>query len=195
MTTQNSEQKMFESLSTKEIETLGTEAFKERLIILYGNNFEIIDDIRNKGSVSNKYGCDLIIKINGITYYIELKTSGNSKIPTNIRFTHQTLSKMYQEGILQNLIVVCVYNLKELKEGTGKAKFKFFKFGKMNDIKIEPHFIIQSKTIAENSNSSDNDFINSFNDVLISDAENTDLFYENLFKSNVIKHMTQLSKK
>ena len=192
MEAKNFDQTEFGSLSTKQIEKLGTDAFKDKMISLYGDKCDI-KNIENKGKASNKPkvdekspGCDLVLSMDGIKYYIELKTSGNSKLPTNIRFTHQTISKMTDPYILKDLIVVCVYNL---KEGKDKAKYKFFKFGEINDIKVEPHFIIQSRNLPKDSESDDDSFEKSFNEVRKATTISGESSYEQLFNTMVREHM------
>jgi len=199
MEAKNFDQTEFGSKSTKQIEDFGTKAFEEMIKRSYGDRCTSYADIRNKGKASkNKNegvlelpGCDVILSIDGTEYHIELKTSGNSKLPTNIRFTHQTISKMTNSLILKDLIVVCVYNL---KEGKDKAKFKFFKFGKINKIQVEPHFIIQKKNLPVDSESDNDSFEKSFNEVRQATTISDESSYEKLFNSMVREHMNLLKK-
>lgn len=111
-------------MNTKNIEKEGLRILKEYLC---AKRFHVFTDCR-------EYGCDLIASRDGKKYYIELKASTSS--PTNLRFTHQTISKMGKE--LKNLIVAHVYNL-----SSGKPSIKFFKISSSVYLFVEPHFIIQ----------------------------------------------------
>jgi len=114
------------ALNTKEIEKEGVRVLKSYLIT---QGFLVSTDCI-------EYGCDLIASKEGQKYCIELKASEGAS-PTNLRFTHQTISKMGKE--LKNLIVAHVYNL-----SSGKPDIKFFKIGCSSHLFVEPHFIIQS---------------------------------------------------
>ena len=134
-------------MNTKEIEQRGFEALKAYMEQHFKSPKVKIDDIRNKKQNKKQYGCDLVITIDGKEYYIELKASLKDSLPTNIRFTHQTIATMHNAGILQDMILAYVYNL-DVDEGK-KPKFKFLRFGdlKVKDIRVEPHFLIQPKRI------------------------------------------------
>ena len=139
-------------MKPKEIEEKGIEVFRSYVKEAYPNSK--IDD-KHKG----RCGYDLELTINGKTYYVEIKASTSKNIPSNIRFTHQTISTMYEKRILRNLIVVCVYNIGR----GGGAKFKFFRFGDIpqKHIHVEPHFIIQPNDVQRNNN----------DDVIVKDLE------------------------
>jgi hypothetical protein len=139
-------------MNTKEIEQRGFEALKAYIEQHFLSHKVKIDDIRSKKQNKKQYGCDLVITIDGKEYYIELKASLMSSLPTNIRFTHQTIATMHNAGRLQNMILAYVYNL-DVDEGK-KPKFKFLRFGDLDvdDILVEPHFIIQPKRIERKTN-------------------------------------------
>ncbi len=139
-------------MNTKEIERLGFQALKKYLEREFGDR-AVLRDIRNAGNKEKKFGCDLILKLDDQEYFLELKASQARGLPTNIRFTHQTLATMYNAGVLHKMIVVFVYNL---AEGLARAKFKFFRFGdfKPDQIYVEPHFIIQPIQAIRNAEAS-----------------------------------------
>lgn len=112
-------------MNTKDIEKEGLSVLKDYLC---AQGFQVSTDCI-------KYGCDLIASKEGQKYHIELKASAGAS-PTNLRFTHQTISKMGSE--LKNLIVAHVYNL-----SSGKPCIKFFKISSSRNLFVEPHFIIQ----------------------------------------------------
>jgi hypothetical protein len=112
-------------VNTKNIEKEGSKVLKD---YLYVQGFRITTDCR-------EYGCDLIASKDGRKYYIELKACAGAS-PTNLRFTHQTISKMGKE--LKNLIVAHVYNL-----SSEKPSIRFFKISSSVHLFVEPHFIIQ----------------------------------------------------
>ena len=112
-------------MNTKNIEKEGLRVLKEYLC---AKGFRVSTDCR-------KYGCDLIASKDATKYYIELKACCTAS-PTNLRFTHQTISKMGKE--LKNLIVAHVYNL-----SSESPSIKFFKISCSTHLFIEPHFIIQ----------------------------------------------------
>jgi hypothetical protein len=99
-------------------------------------------DIRNAGNIEKKFGCDMILKLDDQEYFLELKASLATGLPTKIRFTHQTLATRDNAGVLHKMTVVFVYNL---GKGAANAKFKFFRYGdiKPDQIHVEPHFIVQ----------------------------------------------------
>jgi len=114
-------------MNTKDIEKEGLKVLKKYLC---AQGFHIITDCI-------EYGCDLIATKDGRKYYIELKAAANAS-PTNLRFTHQTISKMGEKKELKNLIVAHAYNL-----FSGKPNIKFFKISCSAHLFVEPHFIIQ----------------------------------------------------
>lgn len=77
---------------------------------------------------------DAVLNYGNKQYAIEMKVIGKA-IPTNIRLTHQTVSKARGK----DLIVALLYNF-----DTRHKEVKFFRLGAMTDsIQIEPHFIVQ----------------------------------------------------
>jgi hypothetical protein len=132
------------NMNTKEIEVAGMQALD---IYFEHKGFNKPTWMTNKGcnnlikSEELPVGCDAIINSNNVKIYLELKASESAKLPTNIRFTHQTIATMHNAGFIADMIVAYVYNLKE----KNNPKFKFFRFGNIpvDEIIIEPHFIIQ----------------------------------------------------
>ena len=165
-------------MNTKKIENLGMKALSLYFENLFGKDSFEFEDIRSSSNI----GCDIILKYNNENYYIELKASGTKTIPTNIRFAHQTIATLHNKNLLQNLTVAYVYNLYE-----EKPEFLFFKFGDLsiNDILIEPHFIIQPKKKSQNIESP---FKLSFSEVL-QKPSNTQFEIDKLFSTKVGKHM------
>jgi len=174
-------------MNTKEIEKLGLQALVEYLKGKFNDRFEL-SDIRNAGNIEKKFGCDLILKIDDQEYFVELKASLATALPTNIRFTHQTLATMYNAGVLHNMIVVFVYNL---AEGLANAKFKFFRFGdfKPDQIIVEPHFIVQPIQTIRNAEASGAE--SPIKDSLGAVLENKSSHYDigEVFQSSVSDHM------
>jgi hypothetical protein len=174
-------------MNTKEIEKLGLQALEEYLRHEFSDRVEL-SDIRNAGNIEKKFGCDLILKIDDKAYFTELKASLATGLPTNIRFTHQTLATMYNAGVLHNMIVVFVYNL---AEGLANAKFKFFRFGdfKPDQIIVEPHFIVQPiQTINKaEASGTESPIKDSLGAVLAADSEQYDI--GEVFQSKVSDHM------
>ena len=119
-------------MNTKEIEKKGM----EELISYLGERFfKIIIETKE----TKPFGIDLIAEKNGKKYYIELKAS--NKFPdSNIRIAHQTVSLMLKHDKLNDMIVACVYNLSKKN-----ADFMFFRFGDLENVFIEPHFVVQHK--------------------------------------------------
>ena len=76
------------------------------------------------------------------------------------------------------------------------TKFEFFKFGEINvnDIKVEPHFIVQSNKFRKDSESEVDSFEKSFNEVLEATTISDESSYEKLFNSMVREHMNLLKK-
>ncbi|MCK4390618.1 MAG: hypothetical protein KAV83_10340 [Desulfobacterales bacterium] len=175
-------------MNPKKMEPLGLKALKGYLVDHLGISDEHILDVRNSGKKENRVGCDLILKLNGKKIFMELKASGNDDLPTNIKFTHQTIASMYNEGILQDLVVAYVYNL---NQGMNNAKFKFFRFGDIpvERIYVEPHFIVQPKALLREQRGGDSriylhDDINS-----LLNAELADEDISILFVTPVSRHM------
>jgi hypothetical protein len=140
-------------MNTKDIENVGLDALEEYLRAHFGPENVTFKDVRNAGKAEKVYGCDLILTLSGKEYYMELKASEAKSLPTNIRFTHQTLATMYNAKVLDRMIVAFVYNL---AHGVQKARFKFFRFGDFpsEDIYVEPHFIIQPARILKKAKQS-----------------------------------------
>ena len=157
--------------STKQIEELGLTVLRRHLVDRLGVADEDIEDTRNKGRTTGQLGCDLILHYDGSEHYIEMKAFSR-EIPTNIRFTHQTIASFYEGGLLQNLLVALVYNLESWDEC---AKVQFFRFGDVpeptKNILVEPHFIIQHKLFCESPQL----LHTNVNDVLTSRGESLEL--------------------
>ena len=171
-------------MNTKEIEQLGYQAFRAYLEREFGVERFTIEDIRN----SKDLGCDLKIVLDSNELFFELKASKNKSLPTNIRFTHQTIATMYNAEIIGKMIVVFVYNL---SEGIDSAKFKFFRFCdfQLSQILVEPHFIIQPKqTIKKAEESNIRSPIKETLKELL-DTEELNLDIKKLFESKVSTHM------
>ena len=167
-------------MSTKDTEKKGIKAFKYYLERNFNGHAEIIEDLFSK---QNEFGCDLIIELDDKKYFIEIKASERT-LGTNIRFTHQTIAKMYKKNILDKMIVVYVFNL---YKGEENAEFKFFKFGAVEHehIFIEPHFIVQPKSKNKNYD------IDAIKEDLKSAIESklADNNIEDKFNSRVKEHM------
>ena len=175
-------------MNTKEIEKLGIQAFSEYLSNKYSGSTFAIQDISNSKLESKNLGCDLIVNLDGEELYIELKSSTLNNLPTNIRFTHQTIATMYNAGILSKMIVVYVYNL---SNGPENAKFKFFRFGsfKPEQIFIEPHFIIQPKQTIKLSKESQSECPIKDDLDLILQQKKAEQDIGKIFKTQVSDHM------
>jgi hypothetical protein len=171
-------------MNTKQIEQQGVQALRTYVEKKFGATAKI-EDIRNKGNLGKKYGCDLILSVHNRRYYIELKSSLGKDLPTNIRFTHQTVAKMHEAGELPEMIVAFVYNL---ADGPTTAKFMFFRFGDFTpeEILVEPHFIIQPKQIIKKG-SEDQRIRESLEEVLMSSPGGHDI--EKVFGTPVKEHM------
>ena len=171
-------------MNTKEIEQLGLQALRIYFEREYGVERFTIEDIRN----SKNLGCDLRIILDGKELFIELKASKNKSLPTNIRFTHQTIATMYKANIIGQMIVAFVYNL---SEGIDSAKFKFFRFGDFQptQIFVEPHFIIQPKQTIKNAEKLKipTPIKETLNELL--DSEESNYNIGELFESKVSTHM------
>jgi len=175
-------------MNTKEIEKLGIQALSKYLSKKYSHRKLTIRDIRNSKLKTKNIGCDLIVNLDDEELYIELKASKSNNLPTNIRFTHQTIATMYNAGILAKMIVVYVYNL---SKGPEAAKFKFFKFGsfKPEQIFIEPHFIIQPKQTIRLSTESQIECPIKDDLDLVLQQDKTDQDIGKIFKTLVSEHM------
>lgn len=175
-------------MNTKEIEKLGFQALVAYLNREFGSDRVDLLDIRNPGNIEKKFGCDLILKLDDQKYFLELKTSRATGLPTNIRFTHQTLATMYNAGVLDKMIVVFVYNL---AEGLACAKFNFFRFGDFepDQIYVEPHFIVQPKQSIKKAKASgaESPIKDSLEDVLGAMSPHHD--FGEVFQSRVSDHM------
>ena len=103
--------------SAKEIEELGLKALRKYTNKRFpGSTFEVCN---NKGNKRNRGIGDAILTMSeGAEYHIELKASAGSSLPTNIRFTHQTIMAAQN----RRLLVAYVYNLQI------KPKFLFFNY-------------------------------------------------------------------
>lgn len=94
----------------------------------------------NKGRDTKRNDiADAILTYEGKQFPMEIKVIGKS-IPTNIRFTHQTMTK----ALGKDLIVALIYNF-DNSEKTGVKFFRFWSLAKANCILIEPHFIVQKQ--------------------------------------------------
>ena len=168
--------------NTKQIEEDGLKALRRHLIERLGVSESDIEDTRNKGNTAGKLGCDLVLQYKSGKYYIELKAFCSPELPTNIRFTHQTIASLHEGGLLSQLVVALVYNL---ASGVERAEVRFFRFGNVpaDKILIEPHFIIQRKQLCESSLL----LHTNVNDVLNENGGSQDL--SALFNTPVKQHM------
>lgn len=134
--------------NTKQIEEDGFKALRHHLIERLGVSESDIEDTRNKGNTAGKLGCDLVLQYKSGKYYIELKAFSSPELPTNIRFTHQTVASFHERKLLSQLVVALVYNL---AAGVERAEVRFFRFGDVpaDNILVEPHFIIQPHKLPE----------------------------------------------
>jgi hypothetical protein len=103
-----------------------------------------LEDARNKGQSTRVAIGDALLTLpipDGRCFDIELKSSRSPVLPTNLRFTHQTISS----ALGRDLIVALVWNIDVA------PKITFFRLGdKQNEIIVEPHFIVQAKHINQN---------------------------------------------
>ncbi|HVM62904.1 MAG TPA: hypothetical protein VMV72_18730 [Verrucomicrobiae bacterium] len=145
--------------NTKQIEEDGLKVLRRHLIERLGVSESDIEDTRNKGNTAGKLGCDLVLQHESNEYYIEMKAFSR-EVPTNIRFTHQTVASFHEEGLLHQLLVALVSNL---EAGAECAKVQFFRFGDVSakDILVEPHFIIQPKRLPQLLHTNVNDLLTS----------------------------------
>lgn len=95
----------------------------------------------NKGRGENRGIADAVLDYDGKKVHIEIKASSEA-LRTNIRFTHQTISK----AIGQDLIVALITNL----ANPASTEIKFFRLGAVQEsIIVEPHFIVQKSSITD----------------------------------------------
>jgi hypothetical protein len=87
----------------------------------------------NKGSVSRSDVADAVLTLGGRDYLIEIKAS-TKKPSSNLRFTHQTVTK----AIGKDVIVALISQI-----ATGDPTFEFFRLSDVVDqMIIEPAFLI-----------------------------------------------------
>lgn len=95
----------------------------------------------NKGSGASGAVADAILKYRNKEFDIEIKVIGG-EIPTNIRLTHQTVTKARGK----DLIIALLYNF----DNPEKTDVKFFRFGSVvGKIQVEPHFIVQKRDLTQ----------------------------------------------
>jgi hypothetical protein len=93
-------------------------------------------DCRSKKRNATAIG-DAILTCKDCSTHIEIKGSMSKTLPTNLRFTHQTISAAQN----QHLIVAVVWNLNHPTPNIGFFALASFQ----QQIIVEPHFIVQSK--------------------------------------------------
>lgn len=128
---------------TKKIEAEGFEHLKRYV----ESHFKgaTLESTMNKGRGKNSGIADAILEYNGESVHIEIKASSKA-LGTNIRFTHQTISK----AIGHDLIVALITNI----ANPDNIEINFFRLGAVQEfIIVEPHFIIQKKSIANRTTS------------------------------------------
>ena len=172
--------------NTKQIEENGLKALRRHLIERLGVSESDIEDTRNKGNTAGKLGCDLVLQYESGKYYIELKAFSSPELPTNIRFTHQTIASFHEKELLGQLVVALVYNL---ASGVERAEVRFFRFGDVpaDKILVEPHFIIQREQLCPRKQQSPGLLHTNVNDVLNESGGSQDL--SALFNTPVKQHM------
>ncbi|SRR6266404_889241 len=122
--------------STKDIESKAYEHL-ERYVAQHLPGAKLRDE-RHKGRGKGTAIGDAVLEYQGKSTHIEIKSSESKTLPTNLRFTHQTISSAQGE----HLIVALVWNLKNGET----PNIGFFNLGSVQrKIVIEPHFIVQSK--------------------------------------------------
>jgi hypothetical protein len=122
-------------MSTKDIET---KAF-EYLRVYFEKCLPgaMLIPAMNKGRGKATAIGDALLEYNGQETHIEIKASRSARLPTNLRFTHQTISA----ALGKDLVVAVVWNLDNERPEVG-----FFKLSSVSaQVVIEPHFIVQSK--------------------------------------------------
>lgn len=98
-----------------------------------------LESTMNKGRGKSLGIADAVLKYNGEIVHIEIKASSKT-LGTNIRFTHQTISKT----IGHDLVVALITNL----ANPADINIQFFRLGAVQkSIVVEPHFIVQAKSI------------------------------------------------
>jgi len=116
----------------------------------------------NKGSDTKEAVADAILEYDGRSFDIEIKVIGKA-IPTNIRFTHQTVSK--SRG--KDLIVALIYNFDEHFDEPEKTEVRFFRLGSVaSSLQVEPHFIVQKGDLSKHRALQD---LNALSDMLKGD--------------------------
>ncbi len=165
--------------NTKEVESSGSKALSQYLRTHLDLPDEALRETMNKGRAQARLGCDFELDYRGRTYYLELKAFSSPKVPTNIRFTHQTIASLYEVGLLGQLIVAIVYNL---KDGPDAACFRFFRLGAVpvTSIYVEPHFLIQPRAIQS--------LLQEHVDLAL-ESESPSMDLESIFDSTVRNHM------
>lgn len=124
--------------STKKKEAAGLKWLKQHLEKRLPGAF--VEDATNK-RVHNKNAVgDAVLHFNKKRFDIEIKVIGKG-IPTNIRFTHQTVTKARGK----DLIVALIYEFDEPR----KTQVRFFRLGSAaNAFQVEPHFILQKRDLS-----------------------------------------------
>lgn len=121
---------------SKAIELKGCEAL-ERYVAEYLPGATLMRTM-NKGRGASDGMADAILTLDGKTFHIEIKAS-SGKAGTNVRFTHQTISK----ALGHDLIVALVEQVAEPE----KTSLSFFRLGEVKTLGVEPHFIVQQAGI------------------------------------------------
>ncbi|WP_415911706.1 hypothetical protein [Neptuniibacter sp. QD37_11] len=91
----------------KEIERKGMEILKQFLSEEFSNK-EIEEWDKHKIA---EYGCDLIITVDNVDYFIELKSSSRHPYRDNLRMTPSTITRCANKGVLDKLIIALVTNV------------------------------------------------------------------------------------
>lgn len=128
--------------SPKGIEQRAFQKLKEHLEKSLNDSKKFdLEFVGNRGRREGSGIADAILTYDGKVIHIEIKAR-SGPIGTNIRFTHQTITK----ALGHNLIVALVSELNTKDEPV----FNFFSLGSVQDnITVEPHFIIQRTKISE----------------------------------------------
>ena len=125
--------------STKQIEASALEVF--RSYVAHRLPGCVVEDTRNKGASRLTAVGDVVLTLSdGRRVDIEIKSSQSAVLPTNLRFTHQTISSARGK----DLVVALVWAL-----ASQHPKLAFFRLGDVQDeLIVEPHFIVQTKQLA-----------------------------------------------